>query len=499
MTLRQVTSHWKIILAAVLIAIIATLLFASYYPWLAMLIGLAMLSGGIAYAAWPPISEKIASLRSTVCPPLQIRIYVGAPIVVYGVVLLAIAQSQIRAGWRTADVHAEVAREIENANSALERERVEDALGICSALELKADADEKKQIVAIRERARAIENKQRAKAANNKVLQLVSDGRNHIIRRDIDSAQASLDAALQVPNATEFGSAATLANEVVVGRTKLATGFLDNVELGKAKEQLELAIAISKATETAEAKRLLADICNREVKNLVASARESVAKKNGDAAVTTLEKALAISGATETAEAEQMLAGIREEREVVANRKVASLLNDAEQRLELKQFAIATRILNEANAVPHSTKRADVATALQNVQKEESAEKDRAIAQAKEDEARRIATAERQEQKEAAAEAKRKAEEEYEEKGLVLLRKTLKGKQDEITGTVINRRKRELSYAQISFKLFDESGAQVGTALANINGLEEGGRWNFKATTFFQKYSTFKIHELTGF
>ena len=503
MTLRQLTSHWKIILVAVLIAIIATMFFASYYPWLAMLIGLAMLSGGIAYAAWPPISEKIASLRSTVCPPLQIRLYVGAPIVVYGVVLLAIAQSQIRAGWRTADVHAEIAREIENANSALEHERVDEALKICSQLDSKADADEKSKITAVRARAQAIETAHRTKAANNKVLQLASDGQIYVIKRELDDAQSSLEAALSVPMASEFEPATKLANQIVAARTKVAGDLLGGGELAKAKAQAQQAVGVSRATETAEAKQLLTDICNREVAQLVVSARESLAKKNRDEAATTLERALAIREASETEEAQKMFAGIRDAREAEANAKVATLMAEAQQSLDGKSFADALKTLNAALAIPHSTQGVQVTAAIQSAQRQQLAEKDRAIALAKAEETRRATAAEREQKDQAAAETARKAEEEYDQNGLVLLRKTVEGKRGEfggeITGTVVNRRNRKLSYAQIQFNLYDKSGAQVGSALANINGLEAGGKWKFKATTFGVDFSTYKINELSGF
>jgi hypothetical protein len=103
----------------------------------------------------------------------------------------------------------------------------------------------------------------------------------------------------------------------------------------------------------------------------------------------------------------------------------------------------------------------------------------------------------------AAAAAARKAEEEYDNKGLVLLKKTLKGTRGqfggEITGTVVNRRSRKLRYAQITFNLYDESGARVGSAVANINDLEPGSRWNFKASTLGTDYVTFKFSELSGF
>src|SRR5207248_8193500 len=103
----------------------------------------------------------------------------------------------------------------------------------------------------------------------------------------------------------------------------------------------------------------------------------------------------------------------------------------------------------------------------------------------------------------AQAEAARKAEEEYDANGLVLLRKTVEGTTGrfggKITGTVVNRRNRKLKYVQISFILYDESGAQVGTALANVNDLEPGGRWNFEATSFGKNFRTYKFSELSGF
>lgn len=377
MTTSKPTFRWKPIAAAVVGAIIATVLFAGFFPWLAGLAGLTLLAGGIAYAAWSPISERIAALLSLPRPPLQSRIFLGAPIVVYGVTLLALSQSQIRTNWRAAETRAEVVREIENANSALERDRVDEALTICSRLELKANSNEKTQIAAVRARAQAIENTHRTRAANAKVLQWVSDGRIHVVKRELDNAQSALEAALHVPEATEFRRATEFADEIVAARTKLAAAFLDNGELAKAKGQAQQAIRVPSAADTAEATRLFIDICNREVAQLVASARESLAKMNRDEAASALQTALAIRDATETAEAQKMLGAIREAREAEANARVATLMADAQRSLDAKLFDDALRTLNAAVAVPNSTQGTLVAIAIQRAQQQRVADVER--------------------------------------------------------------------------------------------------------------------------
>ena len=133
-------------------------------------------------------------------------------------------------------------------------------------------------------------------------------------------------------------------------------------------------------------------------------------------------------------------------------------------------------------------------------------EKDQIIAEL------RIAEQKKQEQADAAAAAaakrianakREKAANEYDQNGLVMLRNTVSGTASdfggEITGIVVNRRSRKLSYAQITFNLYDSSGAQVGSALANINGLEPGGRWRFQASCFGVDFNEYKVSELTGF
>lgn len=51
-----------------------------------------------------------------------------------------------------------------------------------------------------------------------------------------------------------------------------------------------------------------------------------------------------------------------------------------------------------------------------------------------------------------------------------------------VTGTAKNNTGKNLSYAQISFSLYDSAGNNIGTAFANINSLGKGDTWSFKAT-----------------
>ncbi len=96
----------------------------------------------------------------------------------------------------------------------------------------------------------------------------------------------------------------------------------------------------------------------------------------------------------------------------------------------------------------------------------------------------------------------RKAEEELEVNGLVLMQKTVNSSigqfGGEITGIVENRRGKNLRYVEITFNLYDDSGAQVGTAFANVTGLEAGGRWKFKAIVLRTDAKKYKLTELSG-
>ena len=68
-----------------------------------------------------------------------------------------------------------------------------------------------------------------------------------------------------------------------------------------------------------------------------------------------------------------------------------------------------------------------------------------------------------------------------------------------ITGSVKNNSEKTFSYVQIQFVLYDKSGAQVGTALANTNGLEPGNIWKYDAIGMASNVSTFKASNLVGY
>jgi hypothetical protein len=87
-----------------------------------------------------------------------------------------------------------------------------------------------------------------------------------------------------------------------------------------------------------------------------------------------------------------------------------------------------------------------------------------------------------------------------EEKRLVLLANTIEYRDPltvrQISGIVENRTGRRVSYAQISFNLFDREGNQVGTAFDNIRNLEAGARWKFTAHSFEDRAVSFRLAEL---
>lgn len=70
-----------------------------------------------------------------------------------------------------------------------------------------------------------------------------------------------------------------------------------------------------------------------------------------------------------------------------------------------------------------------------------------------------------------------------------------------IEGSIQNNTDKQYSYVQVTFNLYDSDGAQIGTALANINNLEANGLWKFKAIGSLgdgKSVANYKLMEITG-
>jgi tetratricopeptide (TPR) repeat protein len=287
----------------------------------------------------------------------------------------------------------QIAHELDDANSAVDRDRLEEALKICTDLDSKANAAEITRIASIRNCVGEIENVRNIKTANSKVLQVVSEGEIFVIRRQLDNAESRLNAAFDVPLANEFSRATEFADQIVLARSKLATAHFEKGDLSSAKDELRRAVNVPQAKSTVEAQQLLIDVCNHEVRTLVAEARQDLNGLKRDDAATKLSRALAITEATETQEAQRLLTAINESRVSDANDLVSELAATAQKSFEVKDYEDAIRTLKDALVVPHSTQNPQIIAQLQRIQKEQTAERDRQLAIAKAEQKRKARAA----------------------------------------------------------------------------------------------------------
>lgn len=68
-----------------------------------------------------------------------------------------------------------------------------------------------------------------------------------------------------------------------------------------------------------------------------------------------------------------------------------------------------------------------------------------------------------------------------------------------ITGVIKNNTNRTYGYVQVEINLYDEDGVQIGSTLDNLNNLEGGGSWRFKAFVLEDDVDSYKIKDVTGF
>lgn len=68
-----------------------------------------------------------------------------------------------------------------------------------------------------------------------------------------------------------------------------------------------------------------------------------------------------------------------------------------------------------------------------------------------------------------------------------------------IVGKVRNNTSRKYSYVQVEINLYDGDGNLLGSTVDNVNNLEPGAVWRFKAPVFYDQAKKFKIMNITGF
>lgn len=82
---------------------------------------------------------------------------------------------------------------------------------------------------------------------------------------------------------------------------------------------------------------------------------------------------------------------------------------------------------------------------------------------------------------------------------LVKAEKRDKGYVKHIVGTLKNNTDRTYSYVRVTFNLYNESGAQVGTAVDSVRNLEAGGTWKFETFTLGKDFATFEVSDITAY
>jgi hypothetical protein len=68
-----------------------------------------------------------------------------------------------------------------------------------------------------------------------------------------------------------------------------------------------------------------------------------------------------------------------------------------------------------------------------------------------------------------------------------------------VTGKIKNNTNRKYGYVQVEINLYDKADQQVGNTLANVNNLEPGAVWSFKAPILENQAIKFKVADITGF
>lgn len=67
-----------------------------------------------------------------------------------------------------------------------------------------------------------------------------------------------------------------------------------------------------------------------------------------------------------------------------------------------------------------------------------------------------------------------------------------------VCGTVTNNTDQTYSYVEVEINLYNDSGQQVGSTFDNVNNLEPGGSWNFRALVMEEKATKYKVVNVSG-
>ena len=107
-----------------------------------------------------------------------------------------------------------------------------------------------------------------------------------------------------------------------------------------------------------------------------------------------------------------------------------------------------------------------------------------------------------QQAKQTKEETQRKEEEYRAANPLELIKGTLDFQQQEfggyVKGSIRNNTDETYKYVQVTIGLYDSQGNQVGSTLDNVNGLEPGKTWRFKALTMEDNADSCKIIDIDG-
>ncbi len=68
-----------------------------------------------------------------------------------------------------------------------------------------------------------------------------------------------------------------------------------------------------------------------------------------------------------------------------------------------------------------------------------------------------------------------------------------------LKGVVVNNTGKSYRYASVQFNLYDASGAQVGSAIANVNNLEPHGKWKFEASVLQDTATKARLIGVNGY